>query len=141
LGWRGSAIRKPLGNPEIDGRADIYALGCVAYWLLTGRIVFEADNALTMIFNHVNTSPVPPSKRTELEIPLAFERLIMDCLEKDPDQRPSSIRVLINRLEAIRSIEPWSRDRADRWWQTHRPDIAANSFKDIQRIAKVPAHA
>jgi eukaryotic-like serine/threonine-protein kinase len=130
-----------MGSPDVDNRADIYALGCVGYWLLTGRLVFEADSAIGMIFNHVNTQPVPPSERTELEIPSQLERLIMDCLEKDPNRRPSNVRAIARRLEAIGGLEPWSRDRADRWWQTHRPDLAANLFEEIRTMPRVNSYA
>jgi serine/threonine-protein kinase len=129
-----------MGSPDVDNRADIYALGCVGYWLLTGRLVFEADSAIGMIFNHVNTPPVPPSHRTELEIPSQLERLIMDCLEKDPNRRPSSVRAVTRRLEAIMGLEPWSRDRADRWWQTHRPDLAANLFEEIRTMPRANSY-
>jgi serine/threonine-protein kinase len=113
------------GSLDIDGRADIYSLGCVAYWLLTGKFVFEAENALGMAFHHVNTAPVPPSLRTELPIPRDLERLIMDCLEKDRNRRPASIAEVARRLRAMKGIDVWSRDQAIHWWQT--PEAATVS--------------
>jgi serine/threonine-protein kinase len=130
-----------FGSSEVDSRADIYALGCVAYWLVTGKLVFEADSPLAMAFHHVNTVPTAPSRRTEVEIPSELDRLIMDCLEKDPNRRPSSVRVVARRLQAISGLELWSRDRADRWWQTHRPDLASGSFDDARTAARTNAYA
>ena len=130
-----------IGTVDVDARADIYALGCVAYWLVTGRLVFESDNAFSMVFNHVNTPPVPPSKRTEMAVPPELERLIMDCLEKDPNRRPSNVRVVARRLQAIASPDPWTRDRADRWWQTYRPDLAVNSLDQAGAAARETAYA
>ena len=77
-----------LGAADVDRRADVYALGCVAYYLLTGQLVFEADTPMKMLMHHVQTKPEPPSARTELPIPRDLEELVMACLEKDPEKRP-----------------------------------------------------
>ena len=58
-----------LGETDVDRRADVYALGCVAYFLLTGQLVFEADTPMKMLMQHVQARPVPPSQRTELPMP------------------------------------------------------------------------
>ena len=84
-------------------------LGCVAYWLLTGQYVFTADNAMGLLLQHAQTSPVPPSGRTELSIPPALDDLVLACLAKDPAHRPQSARELSLRLaelEASASVEP-----------------------------------
>src|SRR5206468_11711221 len=77
-----------LGETDVDSRADIYALGCVAYYMLTGQLVFEAESPMKMLIHHVQTPPVPPSQRTELKIPRALDDLVLACLEKDPNNRP-----------------------------------------------------
>jgi eukaryotic-like serine/threonine-protein kinase len=105
----------------VDGRADIYALGCVAYWLVTGHLVFEADSPLKMAVGHLHDEPVPPSKRTELEIPPAFERVILDCLAKDPAERIPTVQELDRRIAAVEWAAPWTRTRAVRWWEAHVP--------------------
>jgi serine/threonine-protein kinase len=109
----------------VDGRADIYALGCVAYWLLTGTRVFEGDTGVALIVEHVKTAPIPPSRRTELPIPAELERIVMKCLEKDPADRFASARELAAALAAIPVPAPWNATRADQWWQLHMPPAAA----------------
>ena len=58
-----------LGEIDVDARADIYALGCVAYFLLTGTLVFPDSNPMSMALKHVQAQPDPPSTRTELPMP------------------------------------------------------------------------
>ena len=79
----------------VDGQADIYALGCVAYWLLTGKRVFEADTPLQIVAKHIRNEPVPPSQRvTGLAIPPALENLVLQCLAKRPEDRPTATALL-----------------------------------------------
>ena len=109
-----------LGDAHTDHRVDLYALGCVAYWLLTGKLVFEGT-AMQVMFHHASTPPTRPSLRGELPIPPLLEDLIMECLEKDPARRPVSAEVVSSRLEAVPLASPWTAERAERWWATHRP--------------------
>jgi serine/threonine-protein kinase len=79
----------------VNGRADIYALGCVAYWLLTGKRVFEADTPLQVVAKHIRNEPVPPSQRvTGLAISPALEGLVLQCLAKRPEDRPTAAALL-----------------------------------------------
>jgi serine/threonine-protein kinase len=111
-----------LGTMPIDHRADIYALGCVAYWLLTGQLVFEAPNPLRLMFRHAHDVPVPPSRRSEMAISPALDQLILDCLAKHPDQRPQSALDLARRLRATVPVgHSWTVERAERWWRRHHP--------------------
>jgi len=103
-----------------DARTDLYALGCVAYYLLTGQLVFEAANGLQMITKHIQEAPVPPSQRTELEVSPELDRVVLACLAKRPDDRPSSGAEL-DRMLADIEVEPWSEEEATRWWRTHQP--------------------
>jgi serine/threonine-protein kinase len=112
------AVTNPAG---VDHRADIYALGCVAYWLVTGELVFEGETAVKMIYGHVEQKPRPPSQRTELELPPGLERVILECLSKDPAGRPQSATALAQRLDAIAVAEPWDGARAAAWWSSHEP--------------------
>lgn len=106
----------------VDARSDIYALGAVAYWLLTGRLVFEAETPYATVMDHIRKAPVPPSRRTELPIPASLERIIMMCLEKDPASRPASARALAEMLKEVKLESKWDQARAEKWWQVHRPE-------------------
>jgi serine/threonine-protein kinase len=121
------------GDP-VDHRVDIYAVGCVAYWLLTGHIVFEAPNALQLMFQHAQNAPVPPSERSELEIPPAMDELVLACLAKRPEDRPASAEELGNRLAATMTAEGWTEDLALRWWQQHHPESARPDAVACERI-------
>jgi serine/threonine-protein kinase len=110
-----------LGHSNVDERSDIYSLGCVAYWMLTGVQVFEGQTPMQVIVDHAKTTPVPPSQRTEFTIPESLEKLIMSCLEKDPGKRPQSMAE-VSQLLAIADVnEPWTEERALAWWQMHMP--------------------
>jgi eukaryotic-like serine/threonine-protein kinase len=104
---------------EVDGRADIYATGCVAYWLLTGQFVFTAETPMGLLLAHAHTPPTPPSARTELPIPRALDDLVVSCLAKDPANRPQSARELSLRLAEVEGASAWTQDRAREWWATH----------------------
>jgi serine/threonine-protein kinase len=105
---------------DVDARADLYALGCVAYYLLTGEQVFTGDMPLKVITQHLQAAPVPPSARTELPIPAALERLVLACLAKKPEDRPQTARQLAQSLDAIEGMA-WGDEEASRWWSTHHP--------------------
>jgi len=109
-----------MRGAQLDGRADLYALGCVAYWLLTGSLVFEADGPVQLAVKHLQDEPVPPSKRTEAEVPADLEAVVMDCLRKDPVDRPSSAEELADRLSRC-DVGAWTRHDAKRWWQLETP--------------------
>jgi serine/threonine-protein kinase len=89
------------GEGTIDGRADLYALGCVAYYLLTGHLVFDASTAMQMAIAHVAGAPVPPSQRVEQAIPAQLERIVMTCLAKRPENRPASAQAMLRALNAL----------------------------------------
>jgi eukaryotic-like serine/threonine-protein kinase len=113
----------------IDARADLYAVGCVAYWMLTGQLVFESSSPIRMLADHVQTAPIPPSQRTELEIPSELEAVVMSCLAKKPGDRPHSARELAHRLERCAIVSRWTNERAEKWWRTHMPKAEAATGK------------
>ncbi|HEX6406707.1 MAG TPA: serine/threonine-protein kinase, partial [Gemmatimonadales bacterium] len=90
-----------LGVADTDHRVDLYALGCVGYWLLTGKLVFAGKSAVEVMFHHAHTPPSRPSARSELPIPASLEDLVMDCLEKDPTRRPASAEAVSAGLAAV----------------------------------------
>jgi eukaryotic-like serine/threonine-protein kinase len=112
-----------LGEP-IDCRADIYALGCVAYCLVTGQLVFEADTAFQMIAKHLQSAPIPPSQRIAKPVSPELERLILKCLAKAPIERPQTAAQFAQALEFI-AADPWDEDQARQWWENNaRPQSA-----------------
>jgi plasmid stabilization system protein ParE len=106
---------------DLDWRADIYATGCVAYWLLTGQFVFAAETPVGFLVQHAQTPPSRPSARTDVAIPTALDDLVLSCLAKDPAKRPQSARELSNRLAEVKGANAWTQDRAREWWATHQP--------------------
>ena len=114
-----------LGNRPVDERSDVYALGCVAYWLVTGQLVFESESPMEMVVNHVKTPPVPPSQRTEMSVSPPMDRLILRCLEKEPDRRPQSLQEFCDLLDDCEVEDAWTSKKATAWWQSNLPQIAA----------------
>jgi len=112
-----------VGEGDVDRRADVYALGCVAYYLLTGQLVFEADTPMKMMMQHVHARPVPPSERTELRIPRELDELVLACLEKDPNKRPQNAEELFRMAQECQTCGSWNQTTARTWWQTHLPDL------------------
>ena len=110
-----------LGVADTDHRVDLYALGCVAYWLLTGKLVFEGKNVVETMFHHAHTPAPRLSTRSEIDVPPLLEDLVMECLEKDPARRPLSAEAVSTRLDALRLESGWTLERAERWWAMHRP--------------------
>jgi serine/threonine-protein kinase len=110
-----------MGAPEVDRRSDLYAVGCVGYWLVTGLPVFEGRTAMEIMMRHVRDDPMAPSRRVELPVPRELDAVILASLAKDPDRRPQSADELRGLLEAVPLARPWRLDRARQWWDTHRP--------------------
>jgi serine/threonine protein kinase len=112
-----------LGYQNIDGRADLYSLGCTAYFLLTGHMVFEAASPTAYAIAHVQTPPVPIGERSDLPVPAGLKSIVMQLLEKDPADRIQSAQVLGRRLRQL-ELNGWSPERAEQWWETHLPNLA-----------------
>ena len=113
------AIRAP---ETLDGRGDLYAVGAVGYFLLTGRPVFEGGTLVDVCGHHLHTAPEPPSRRVAALDP-ALEACILDCLRKEPEARPPTARALEERLAAC-PVPPWSEADARAWWATRKGAIA-----------------
>jgi serine/threonine protein kinase len=110
-----------LSAEAVDGRADVYAMGCVAYWLLSGHTPFERETALATILAHVKDTPTPPSQVSEIPIPEQLDALVLECLEKEPANRPASAAELSRRLAETVTAEGWDQEKAARWWELHKP--------------------
>ena len=109
-------------DPSTIGPAiDLYALGAVAYFLLTARRVFDGKTAIDLCLQHVTKPPIPPSQAANTHVPRALEELVLACLEKQPAQRPASAAVLGEQLRAIGPFDDWDDARAHQWWREFRP--------------------
>ena len=108
-----------MGAGAADARSDIYALGCVGYFLLTGVQVFEGETPLATVLKHVKDEPLPPSQRSETPVPADLEGVIMACLAKEPGA--VSAATLADRLAACRDAATWSPRQAREWWDLHLP--------------------
>jgi eukaryotic-like serine/threonine-protein kinase len=110
-----------LGDKDVDGRSDLYSVGCVAYWLLTGTTPFRGSTPMETIVMHVHQAPEPASVRSGLPIPADLEAVVMSCLAKDPGDRPQTADELAARLASVRLEQEWTLERARAWWDVHRP--------------------
>ena len=98
-----------------------YGVGCVAYCLLTGRLVFDGETAYQVVAQHLNAAAEPPSHRSPHAISAKLDEVILSCLEKDPAQRPQDALELSHRLIGCEFDAPWTEEEAARWWQAHLP--------------------
>ncbi len=101
---------------EADGRADVYALGAVMYYLLAGVDVFEGRTTMEVCAHHLNSPPLPPSTKLGGPVPPTLEALVLDCLAKDPARRPG-IEGVVEGLAACRvEVGAWTEAEARAWW-------------------------
>jgi eukaryotic-like serine/threonine-protein kinase len=117
------AIRSP---EAIDGRADLYAVGAVGYFLLTGKVVFEGGSVIEICGHHLHTPPTPPSARLGRPVAEDIEQVILRCLAKDPGARPADAIALRQALTACRDAGSWGEVEARDFWarQKARPPRA-----------------
>lgn len=130
------SIRDPN---SVDARTDIYALGTVAYYLLSGSDVFEGKSVVEVVSQHLLEAPKPFSTRG-VAVPADLEAVVLSCLEKDPTRRPQTAAELKLRLEAC-AVEPWSSERARSWWQEHQAKLEHTVAADsgISRTVAIDA--
>src|SRR5215210_3946852 len=122
------------GDRPPDHRVDLYTLGCVGYWLLTGRLVFQAPHAIQLMYQHANTPPVPPSQLSEFEVPPALDAVILACLAKFPEERPQSAAELSSRLMQAMPAPVWTEELAHRWWNRHHPEAECGEPCESHRM-------
>jgi hypothetical protein len=127
-----------VNHPEqVDARSDVYAIGAVAYFLLTGTPVFRGESIMEICLNHVRTAPDTPSARLGKPIHPVLERIVLRCLAKAPAERPATAAVLLGELETC-TIEPsWTAAQAAEWWSRRQASSGASTV--IQQIAKPTA--
>jgi eukaryotic-like serine/threonine-protein kinase len=115
----------------IDARSDLYALGAVGYFLLTGKPVFEAETVVEVCGHHLHTEPIAPSERLGRSLPSELEALVLACLQKKPEQRPESATELAARLHALPCRNDWTPETASAWWRRVRT-AAASRFPEAR---------
>lgn len=122
----------------VDGRSDLYAVGAVAYYLLSGHHVFEGESVIEVCAKHLHTEPEPLASRAPGTIPEELERLIMACLAKDPEDRPASALALLGVLEQLPETVGWKSDAVLQWWVEHDPtagrDAKSKASKDVLTV-------
>jgi serine/threonine-protein kinase len=128
-----------LGAGDADRRVDVYALGCVAYFLLTGQRVFEAETPMKTLIQHVEGQPIAPSRRSEQPISADVDELVLACLQKDPDQRPQDADTLLRMATACGTGDAWGQDEARRWWESHLPQFTTPAPRPMPRSAALAA--
>jgi eukaryotic-like serine/threonine-protein kinase len=104
---------------SVDGRSDLYAVGGVGYFLLTGRPVFESDNIVDLLQKQVSISPEPPSQPANVHIPAELDAALMACLENSRSRRPQTSRELAQLRSRCKGATQWSIEDADAWWGRH----------------------
>jgi serine/threonine-protein kinase len=115
------APEQALDSRLVDGRSDLYAVGCLGYWLITGQYVFTGRTPVEFLMQHAQAVPVPPSARTETHVPAMLDGLILQCLAKNPDDRPASADTLAAMLKSVATGASWTTLRAQEWWDlNHR---------------------
>ena len=129
------AIAQPAA---VDARSDLYSLGAVAYFLLTGQHVFDAPTVVEVCGHHLHTQPTPPSERLGRALPADLEQLVLACLEKDPEQRPQTAAELGARLSALPCQKEWTRQIAAEWWRRVRA-AAASQLPDARSKPATPS--
>lgn len=118
-----------LDGNGVGPAADVYALGCVAYWLLTGKFVFDAPNGTAMLLRHLQTPPERASAASPHAIPSDLDDLILECLSKEPGGRPADAVELGRRLGGCAAASAWNDVQAQAWWEAHMNNSPAESVK------------
>jgi len=110
---------------RVGARSDLYSLGCVGYYLLTGHPVFEGRNMVEVCGHHLHTRPVPPAARLGQPVPDGLAALLLSCLEKEPSRRPSYAGELLQALDGLSDVPPWTNEQARAWWSARGAPIVA----------------
>jgi serine/threonine protein kinase len=110
--------------------SDLYALGGVGYYLLTGRNVFEGESAVEICAMHLHDEPVPPSKRISRKIPSDLEAVVMACLAKQPGDRPQSAEKMSEMLAGCEGYDAWTQAKAQQWWSSNRSNLPMEEHAD-----------
>jgi serine/threonine-protein kinase len=122
-------------EPTLDARSDLYALGAVGYFLLTGAPVFQARTVVEVFAHHLHTVPDPPSRHAPHPVPAALDDIILRCLAKDPADRPADALTLQRELSQCPCDPPWTTEQAAAWWKAFRARRGAEAGVRTDRPA------
>jgi serine/threonine protein kinase len=122
MGTAGYMAPEQVAGSGVDARTDVFALGCAAYWLLAGKMAFDADTDEELRQQHAHGTPPALASHANGGIPPRLERVIMACLSKNPGDRPADADDLAAALDASLDVGSWTDDEARRWWDAHRGD-------------------
>jgi hypothetical protein len=106
----------------VDARSDLYALGAVAFELLTGEVVFPSGSASELMSRVATEAAQRPSERARRPVPHALDKLVLELLAKRPENRPASAREVGRRLDELADAEPWTEEHAAAWWTNRMGD-------------------
>jgi len=137
-----------LSPKDVVPQSDLYSLGCVGYYLLTGQRVFEGNSVIEVCSHHLSTPPVPPEKRTEQPVHEGLSAILMMCLAKAPADRPASAEALVDMLDACQVALPWTSAQARAWWTLRGPALVAKAHRHdhaedpaVNEVAEIVAAA
>lgn len=122
------AIQSPK---SVDVRSDIYSLGAVGYFLLTGHSLFQATSLGELFQHHIDSTPLPPSKRMQMDVDPQLEAAIMACLEKNRANRPQTAKDLAIKLELVPKVDDWCREKAEAWWLQHEREAKSERATNL----------
>lgn len=123
---------------SVDARSDLYAVGAVGYFLLTGKPVFEAASLAELCQQHIDALPIPPSQRLGRAVSTELEHIILSCLEKSRSRRPQTARDVAQLLAKCPTAQSWSMEEAEIWWGRHQ---RGSTGSDVSSSAPVTSRA
>jgi serine/threonine protein kinase len=124
----------------VDARSDLYAVGAVGYFLLTGKPVFDAASIVELYQQHVDVIPDPPSRRIGKAISSELEHAILSCLEKSRPKRPHTARDLAQLLARCPMASQWSVEESEEWWSKHERSSAPTSTRATETARSNPTY-
>jgi tRNA A-37 threonylcarbamoyl transferase component Bud32 len=119
-----------IRSSSADQRSDLYAVGAVAYYLLTGQHLFEGRTVIEICSHHLHTAPVPPSERLGRVVPATLEAWVLACLAKDPAERPPTAALAMATLDRC-AVSPWTDDEARSWWRSKGRALRADHDREV----------